>query len=59
MENKLNLPANFESYPEMRKKGGHVMAVGSIAHRYHKTDSKDVDFRTHGAASAVYGNAKR
>ena len=45
--------------PEMRKKGGHVMAVGSIAHRYHKTDPCDVDFRTRSAASAVYGNAKR
>ncbi len=45
--------------PAMREKGGHVMVVGSIAHRYGKIDENDVDFHTRRAASKVYGNAKR
>lgn len=45
--------------PTLRARGGHVMAVGSIAHRYGKTDPCDIDFRTRRAASRVYGNAKR
>lgn len=45
--------------PEMRKKGGHVMVVGSIAHRYSKIDEADIDFKNRRAASCVYGNAKR
>jgi NAD(P)-dependent dehydrogenase (short-subunit alcohol dehydrogenase family) len=45
--------------PAMREKGGHVMVVGSIAHRYSRIDEKDIDFQTRRAASRVYGNAKR
>ena len=45
--------------PALRARGGHVVAVGSIAHRYSKTDAQDVDFSTRRRASLVYGNAKR
>ena len=42
---------------EMRK--GKVVVVGSIAHRYSKTDPADPDFSGRKRASLVYGNAKR
>lgn len=45
--------------PAIKERGGRVIAVGSIAHGYSKTDPNDVDFTTRGAASKVYGNAKR
>ena len=45
--------------PLLRERGGRVVAVGSIAHNYSKTDAVDVDFRTRKKASLVYGNAKR
>ncbi len=45
--------------PSIRARGGKVIAVGSIAHRYSKTDPADVDFSTRAKASLVYGNAKR
>ena len=45
--------------PSVRQRGGRVIAVGSIAHRYSKTDENDVDFSTRKKASLVYGNAKR
>ena len=45
--------------PSMRARNGKVIVVGSIAHRYSKTDPTDVDFSTRCAASKVYGNAKR
>ena len=45
--------------PYLSKKGGRVVAVGSIAHNYSKTDPKNIDFRSVKAASKVYGNAKR
>ena len=45
--------------PHLREKGGRVVAVGSIAHRYSRTDPRDVDFSQRRAASRVYGNAKR
>ena len=45
--------------PMLRERSGHVMVVGSIAHRYSRIDEKDIDFRTRRAASRVYGNAKR
>lgn len=45
--------------PKIRERGGKIVAVGSIAHGYSKTDTADVDFRTRRAASLVYGNAKR
>ena len=36
-----------------------IIAVGSIAHNYSRTDKNDVDFSTRKKASLVYGNAKR
>lgn len=45
--------------PMLRERGGHVVAVGSIAHGYSRTDPDDVDFSTRRQASRVYGNAKR
>lgn len=45
--------------PHLRKFGGRVIAVGSIAHNYSKTDEGDLDFATRKRASLVYGNAKR
>ncbi len=45
--------------PVLRQRRGRVVAVGSIAHNYSKTDPADVDFSTRRAASQVYGNAKR
>ena len=45
--------------PTIRSRGGKIVAVGSIAHRYSVTDPKDVDFSTRARASLVYGNAKR
>ena len=45
--------------PMLRRRGGQVVVVGSIAHRYSRIDTKDVDFATRRAASKVYGNAKR
>lgn len=48
-----------ELLPVLREKKGRVIAVGSIAHNYSKTDVSDVDFKTRKRASLVYGNAKR
>ncbi len=45
--------------PKIRQRGGRIVAVGSIAHNYSKTDPTDVDFRRRKRASLVYGNAKR
>lgn len=45
--------------PAIRARGGKVVAVGSIAHNYSRTDSTDVDFATRRKASLVYGNSKR
>lgn len=36
-----------------------IVAVGSIAHNYSKTDEADIDFSFRRAASLCYGNAKR
>ncbi len=36
-----------------------IIAVGSIAHNYSKSDINDIDFSTRTAASKVYGNSKR
>lgn len=36
-----------------------VVVVGSIAHRYSVSDTKDIDFSMKNACSFVYGNAKR
>ncbi len=48
-----------ELLPALRKRNGRVVAVGSIAHNYSKTDRADVDFSSRTASSKVYGNAKR
>ena len=45
--------------PHLAARGGRVVLVGSVAHRYSHTDPHDVDFRTRDRASLVYGNAKR
>jgi len=45
--------------PALASKNGHVVAVGSIAHNYSKSDPASVDFADRKAASKVYGNAKR
>lgn len=39
--------------------GARVVVVGSIAHRYSRTDPADVDFSTRRSAALVYGNSKR
>ena len=44
---------------KMRKNGVKVVAVGSIAHNYSKTDMADFDFSSRKKASLCYGNAKR
>lgn len=44
---------------KLAERGGRVIAVGSIAHNYSKTDSMDIDFSTRKKASLVYGNSKR
>ena len=48
-----------ELLPMLRTRSGHVTVVGSIAHRYSKTDPCDIDFTTRRQASKAYGNAKR
>lgn len=48
-----------ELLPILDKKGGKVIAVGSIAHNYSSVDKSDVDFKTRKSSSKVYGNAKR
>lgn len=45
--------------PLLEKRGGKVVAVGSIAHTYSKTDPQDIDFAGRSRASLVYGNSKR
>ena len=45
--------------PQLIQRKGRVVAVGSIAHNYSKTDENDWDFSTRKASSLVYGNAKR
>ncbi len=45
--------------PMLREQGGHVVAVGSIAHRYSKTDMSDIDFSTRRGSAKAYGNSKR
>lgn len=48
-----------ELLPTLRARRGHVEVMGSIAHRYSRTDDRDVDFSTRKRASLVYGNSKR
>ena len=45
--------------PYLAQKNGRVVAVGSVAHNYSKTNPDNIDFRDIKAASKVYGNAKR
>lgn len=45
--------------PRLRARNGRVIVVGSIAHRYSRTDPADLDFSKRKRASLVYGNAKR
>lgn len=45
--------------PDIKERGGRIIAVSSIAHNYSKIDIRDVDFATRTKASLVYGNAKR
>lgn len=45
--------------PELRKNSGKVVAVGSIAHNYSRTDENDVDFSGRTSSALVYGNSKR
>ena len=48
-----------EMLPILRARNGRVEVVGSIAHRYAKTDADDVDFAKKKSAALVYGNSKR
>ena len=48
-----------ELLPQLTQRKGAVVAVGSIAHNYSKTDPDDWDFSARKQASLVYGNAKR
>jgi len=41
------------------RNGAGVVAVGSIAHNYSKTDKSDIDFSSRKSSAKVYGNAKR
>ncbi len=45
--------------PQLKKSGGRVVAVSSIAHNYSKSCEENPDFSDVSAASKVYGNAKR
>ena len=45
--------------PLLKERRGKVIAVGSIAHNYSKTDPGDIDFAGRSACSLVYGNSKR
>ena len=48
-----------ELLPLLSQRQGRIVAVGSIAHWYSKTDPADIDFARRSAASLVYGNSKR
>ena len=43
----------------LKARNGKVVAVGSIAHNYSKTDPSDPDFKERKRHSRVYGNSKR
>ena len=45
--------------PLLARRKGKVIALGSIAHRYSKSDPDDVDFSTRTRCNLVYGNSKR
>lgn len=48
-----------ELAPQLKSRGGRVVAVSSIAYNYSKIDINDIDFSNKIASSLVYGNAKR
>lgn len=48
-----------ELLPKLRASGGKVIAMGSIAYKYSKTSSKDIDFKSVKSCEKVYGNSKR
>ena len=45
--------------PSLKKRGGKIVAVGSIANKFSKTSQTDVDFANQTNANLIYGNAKR
>ena len=45
--------------PTLRERGGRVVIVGSVAHRYSVSDCHDIDFSTRKSSAKVYGNSKR
>ena len=45
--------------PVLAQRKAKVLAMGSIAHNYSKTDPDDIDFAGRKQASKVYGNSKR
>lgn len=45
--------------PNLEKSGGKVVAVGSKAYSYNKTDFEDIDFSKNSTPRYVYGNSKR
>ncbi len=45
--------------PTLEARGGKAVVVGSIAHRYSKTDMSDIEFKRVRGSGKVYGNAKR
>lgn len=48
-----------ELFETISKNGGRIVAVGSIAHTYSRSDLNDIDFRGTKKSSLAYGNAKR
>lgn len=45
--------------PQIKSKNGKIVAIGSIAYKYSKTNTKDIDFSKEIKHSKVYGNSKR
>ncbi len=45
--------------PLLRERNGKIIAVGSIAHNYSRTDIDDIDFSKRSKSNLVYGNSKR
>ncbi len=55
----INFVSPYYITRKLMDAGTKIIVVGSIAHNYSKSDPNDTDFRTRGASSLVYGNAKR
>ena len=45
--------------PFLNSRNGKIVAIGSVAHKYSKINSNDVDFSQQKKSSKAYGNAKR